>query len=224
MRHRGWMLAGAALAAAVAVVAVVVIHRPQQPTPPAALPTCAEIYAWPGVSDAARTAFADTWQFRERDEPGQPTMTDCTLNASFPVFDWGARPPGAPHSRLLILVLSRSRPGADTGERIMCGPTRETSAPVDEPGLGEDAYGCWAADDFGGYQNLHRYLHVHTGGLSLMLTFSGADYGPLDDPAVAAGLRADLQRNARCIIEAVVSGLGGDVEQRGKCGDAGRDV
>src|SRR5699024_4043365 len=83
MRHRGWMLAGATLAAAVAVVAVVVvlvIHRPQEPTPPAALPTCAEIYAWPGVSDAARTAFADTWQFRERDEPGQPTMTDCTLN------------------------------------------------------------------------------------------------------------------------------------------------
>jgi len=225
MHHRGWMLLGAALAAAVAVVVVLVIHRPQQPTPPAALPTCAEIYAWPGVQDAVITAFADTWPFRERDEPDQPTMTNCSIHASFPVFDWGARPVGTPHSRLLIVLVEVIPPeAAPDWDRHACDQTPETSEPVAEPGLGEDAYGCWAADDFGGYQNLHRYLHVRTGGLGLLLSLSGADYGPLDDPAVATGLRADLERNARCIIEPVVSGLGGKVDHHGQCGDVGRDV
>ncbi|BBY55398.1 hypothetical protein H7J07_09505 [Mycobacterium koreense] len=227
MRHRGWILAGAALAVTVIVVAVLGVgkaRRPQAP-PVAALPTCDQVYAWPGVQDAVVTAFADTWPFHERDEPEQRTVTNCSINASFPVFDWDARPAGTPHSRLLIVLVEAIPPDADPDwDRHACDETPTTSEPVDEPGLGEEAYGCWAADDFGGYQYLHRYLHVRTGGLGLLLSLSGADYGPLDDPAVTAGLRADLERNARCIIEPVVNGLGGEVDHHGQCGDVGRDV
>ncbi|ODR11721.1 hypothetical protein BHQ15_00535 [Mycolicibacillus koreensis] len=227
MRHRGWILIGAALAVTVVVAAVLVVVKARRPRPPpaAALPTCAEVYAWPGVQDAVITAFADTWPFHERDEPDQHTMTNCMIHASFPVFDWADRPAGTPYSRLLIVLVEAIPPEADPDwDRHACDETPKTSEPVDEPGLGEEAYGCWAADDFGGYQNLHRYLHVRTGGLGLLLSLSGADYGPLDDPTVVAGLRADLERNARCIIEPVVSGLGGAVDHHGQCGDVGRDV
>lgn len=188
MRHRGWILAGAALAVTVIVVAVLGWESPPTPGAAGGGATLRPGLRLAGVQDAVVTAFADTWPFHERDEPEQRTVTNCSINASFPVFDWDARPAGTPHSRLLIVLVEAIPPDADPDwDRHACDETPTTSEPVDEPGLGEEAYGCWAADDFGGYQYLHRYLHVRTGGLGLLLSLSGADYGPLDDPAVTAG-------------------------------------
>lgn len=146
-------------------------------------PTCSEIFAWPGVEDAARNAFATLWDQRKVHRVELEDYVASHTDADFIVFGPDRPDAGSRRSRSLKINLFR-----------------------------EDL------------RYLTRHLIFRADDVSYFVELQGADYGPQSDADAIAALRTDLERNTRCVAEALASHSDAGVSQNHTCGRTARDM
>jgi hypothetical protein len=189
--------------------------------PAPSVPKCTQILTAP-VNVAVRTAFATLWDQRKNDFAETHDSSTCYVQASPVLSGADSAERGTPRSRSLSVHLVYEDPRWFQARQAGCRPPSATTGFAVEEGLGDEAFSCWATHAHEPFTDVDRDVYFRSGNLSFLLTLGGTNYGPQSVSEDIPQLRSDLERNARCIAEALARRF--DVPVAQSCTGTARDM